>query len=157
MHGYNGFTGAERLRKYQVYKQRQAQGLGPFPVGPCQLCADPTAAVEPHSEDYATPYQWEPPAEYMICRSCHGWVHQRFAKPDAWGQFLAHVARGGYAREFAQAPVTQERKAAARAMAEGAVHTWAPIAGRAPQVGGWWTTLTLDEDSLTDPAARPRP
>jgi hypothetical protein len=101
MDSYNGFSGRERDRKYQEYKRLRALGLSIPAVPPCQFCGDPSSPVEPHSEDYAMPYEWAPPAEYMICRSCHGWIHKRFNRPLEWRDFQAHVRRGGYAREFA--------------------------------------------------------
>jgi hypothetical protein len=158
MDDYNGYSGRERDRKYQEYKRLRALGLSVPAVPPCQLCGDPESPVEPHSEDYSMPYLWSPPAEYMICRSCHGWIHKRFNRPDDWRDFQAHVRRGGYAREFSGPGARKERDMAAEARGQGGLFEWAPTAGRSIHLGqDWWDHLTMLPDSLNSPLARPRP
>ena len=155
---YNGYTSRERDKKYQEYKRRRLLGLTPPELGPCQLCLDPSAPVEAHSEDYSLPYLWTPPAEYMICRSCHSWLHKRFKQPAVWALFKDHLRRGGYAREFASPAVRVERAAATSARDKGLVYVWTVWEGRAPRAGlDWWEHLTVAPDSLTSATARARP
>jgi hypothetical protein len=157
MDSYNGYSGRERDRKYQEYKRLRALGLSVPAVPPCQLCGDPESPVEPHSEDYSMPYLWAPPAEYMICRSCHGWIHKRFNRPDDWRDFQAHVRRGGYAREFSTPTVRKEREAAIAARLLGHELTWSGLSDRPHRAGlDWWEQLTLMPESLSSPSARPR-
>ena len=157
---YNGYKGTERQKKYDVYKKLQAQGLSVPADTPCQLCGDDDKElhIEPHSEDYSKPYKWTPPAEYMVCRRCHGWIHKRFAKPDDWTDFKAHVKRGGYAWEFTSREGATERRAAAEARKNGSTFKWEPIKGRVVRSGDlWWEGLTTDPYSKTAKWARPRP
>jgi hypothetical protein len=157
MEPYNGYTGRERDTKYQEFKRLKALGLGPSQSGPCQLCGDPSVPVDPHSEDYSLPYLWLAPAEYMVCRSCHGWIHKRFGRPEAWSHFKSHVRRGGYAKEFAGPAVKKERDACSAAIANGIDFYWAVIEGRDARTGmDWWEHLTILPASLTSILARPR-
>lgn len=158
MNSYNGYSAKERDKKYQEYKRLRALGLTPPEVGPCQLCQDPATSVESHSEDYSLPYLWAPPAEYMICRSCHSWLHKRFKQPAVWTLFKDHVRRGGFAREFASPAVRTERAGAITAAQQGLVFEWCLSGGRALRNGmDWWEHLTVAPESLTSAAARPRP
>lgn len=158
MNSYNGYSGRERDRKYQEYKRLRALGLTIPELPPCHLCGDPDSKVEPHSEDYSEPYLWVPPAEYMICKPCHGRIHKRFNQPVEWADYKAHVRRGGYGKEFAASPIRKERSDAAKARREGSAYVWCTIAGRDPRAGhDWWEHLTLMADALNAPAARPRP
>lgn len=158
LESYNGYTSKERDKKYQEYKRLRGLGLTPPEVGPCQLCGDPTVPVEAHSEDYSLPYEFGPPAEYMICGSCHYWLHARFGKPAAWMQFKSHLSRGGYAREFSSPAVSRERAAALSAVDNGTTYQWHAIEGRIPRpTGSWWEHLSVDPQSKTASWARPRP
>lgn len=157
MESYNGYSGRERDKKYQEWKRLYPLGEIPRKVGPCALCGDPERTVEPHSEDYALPYRWEPPFEFMVCKPCHGRIHKRFNQPDTWQYFRDHVRRGGYASEFSAPSVMLERKAAADAELRGEAYTWSPIPGRLRRPGtDWWEALTLSPTALTDGRARPR-
>lgn len=157
MDAYNGYTGRERDKKYQEWKRLYPLGGLPGKVGPCALCADPACEVEPHSEDYAKPYRWEPPYEYMVCRRCHSRLHKRFNDPDGWRDFKAHVRRGGYAVEFTSAQVVAERTAAAEARSRNDDYEWSAMRDRTQRNGvDWWEGLTLTPAAVTDPRARPR-
>jgi hypothetical protein len=156
---YNGYSEQERNRKYQEYKRLVKLGQAVLNRPPCQLCGDPTVEVEPHTEDYSLPYRWLPPAEYMICRFCHGWLHKRFGKHrDDWLDFKSHVRRGGYGAEFASPMVRPERQEAARCRAGGLEYVWKVSLGRTPRNGqDWWEQLTTCEESKAALASRPRP
>jgi hypothetical protein len=157
MDSYNGYSGRERDKKYQEFKRLKAQGLSPSQAVPCQLCGDPSVPVEPHSEDYSLPYLWVAPAEYMVCRSCHGWIHKRFGRPEVWSNFKSHVRRGGYATEFTTPSVKKERDACDAAIANGLNFDWLVMNGRDVRSGmDWWEHLTVLKDSLTSSSARPR-
>lgn len=158
MNGYNGYTARERDRKYQEFKRLRALGQARSQAGPCELCLNPGVAVEPHSEDYSIPYLWLPPAEYMICRSCHDALHKRFSKPGNWTNFKDHIRRGGYAAEFATLPVVKQRALATVAREQGELVEWPAWPGRISRSGfDWWEHLTMAPDSITAAWARPRP
>ena len=157
MEAYNGYTGHEREAKTLEYKRLRAMGKTEPAEPPCRLCGNEECEVEPHSEDYSQPYKWRPPHEYMVCRSCHLWIHKRFKQPENWNDFKAHVKRGGHADEFASSTVKAERLKAAEARAQKVEYKWRLIEGRAVRAGGWWEYLTLNEESKTARSARPRP
>jgi hypothetical protein len=139
---YNGYSGAERIEKYEEYKRLKKLRKSVPEVGPCQLCGDPDTKVGPHTEDYSRPYKWLPPAEYMICRSCHWWVHMRFKRPGDWLDFISHVSRGGYGQEFTSAEVLTERKLAATARGQVEAYAWSRTPGRKSRKRGWWQRLS---------------
>jgi len=147
MKPYNGYSGAERLAKFAIYKQLLVSGRLARPKPPCQLCSDRDCAVVTHSEDYSRPYRWRPPAAFVICRRCHLALHMRFALPLRWAAFKWHVRQGGYARNFSLGRVpTKLARKELRAL------TQARIDGQR-----WWEKLTLNKRALTAPWARPRP
>lgn len=121
------------------------------------LCSDPDTAVEPHSEDYSIPYRYEPPAMYWLCRHCHrDKLHKRFARPELWDAFLAHVRRGGYARDLiVDAEVRSEFARFRAARAQGESVELRQLRSRSV-TDAWWDRLSKDPNSLKDPRARPR-
>ena len=75
------------------------------------LCGDPDVPVEYHTENYGHPYLWKPPAEFALCEHCHKHkLHKRFTQPgkELWLAFLAHVRRGGYARDLKEPGIKKE-------------------------------------------------
>lgn len=111
---YNGYSWEERMAKFREMQRRIASGALRAPDGPCRLCLDPGGpntgvTFEYHDEDYSREYDWSEPAAYVVCRTCHIYrIHQRFAHQQSWRVFLAHVARGGYAREMREREVRRE-------------------------------------------------
>src|SRR5947209_7927823 len=122
---YNGYTWNDRMAKYREMQRRLESRELAWPCGPCQLCNDPGGentgvAFEYHDEDYSREYRWSPPAAYVLCRDCHVYrVHQRFRNPWSWFAFLAHVRRGGYAREMRDTRVKAEVANYRRALMDG--------------------------------------
>ena len=165
---YNGYDWKERYDKYKVM-QRKIDSDELRPEGPCALCGDPTPepysekTFEYHDEDYSIPYIWEEPAAYVLCHHCHVYkLHQRFARPIAWQAFLAHVRRGGYARDLKDPNIKKEVDAYRAAIKHGdsVIAPLRKIEGRTyTRVIGteWFANLQRDEASLKDRAARPRP
>jgi hypothetical protein len=156
MNFYNGYTPKEREKKlrasYKVFPHR----THPLYRGPCQMCGNPTCPVEPHTEDYSEPYIWENPAEYAICKTCHGRLHKRFKSPYAWAAYKAHIKRGGFGADLRNPKVGQEVKALALAIEQGLEQpVLAPLRSFS-QTDLWWDSLTLDPASLTEAWARPR-
>ena len=155
---YNGFSWTERMAKYHAYQGMLAAGILAPPRGPCQLCNDPDVPVEPHDEDYAAPYVWTAPATFALCKACHlGRVHRRFADPVAWDAFLAHVRRGGYARDLRVSPgLNREVSLYREALRRGERASLRSLRSY-PAVAGteWFAALRTDVASLTDPQARP--
>jgi hypothetical protein len=162
---YNGYSWRERMAKLEQMKRRIAEGSVSPPQGPCRLCGDPGPAgsgvvFEYHDEDYSRPYRWDEPAAYVLCHDCHVFrLHQRFAHPLSWRTFLAHVRRGGYAREMRDPVLSKELDAYKNALRN---HEdppdLAPLRPCGPRAGTeWFARLTMDVARMTDPASRPRP
>lgn len=155
---YNGYTEKERRPKGDARARLLRNGTIRERPSDCMLCGDPEATVEGHSEDYSQPYLWEPPALYWLCRHCHrDKLHKRFFNPKLWKAYLAHVRRGGYARELSDATIAREFTQFRVALKEGKPATLRPLRDR-PDLAAceWWDHLTIDRASLNDPAARLR-
>ncbi len=95
---YNGFTGKERLRTFEVAKWLTRMGAMPY-SGRCDLCGG--NADQQHAEDYYDLTTW-----IDICRGCHVRLHQRFRHSAAWTKWLDNI---GYppdcwARHIAPSP-----------------------------------------------------
>lgn len=156
---YNGYNWNEREAKLKELKRRIANGQQSSAQGPCNLCGDPDVPVEYHDEDYSQPYLWGPPALFALCRNCHrDKLHKRFTRPVAWQAFLAHVRRGGYARELRHPEVKKEVARYQAAIERGEV---ASLKQLRPynQIPGkeWFAALPLDPATMTSKSARPRP
>jgi hypothetical protein len=156
---YNGYSPEERNEKFKVLKRLLKTGAVGAALGPCALCGDPEVPVEYHSEDYAAPFLWNPPAMYALCRNCHrDKLHKRFWNLSSWDAFLAHVRRGGYARELVKDPTIKAEVRAYRAAIERGQHgSLRPLRRYAATVGQeWFANLRMDPGSLADSTARPR-
>jgi len=158
MNWYNGYSPTERNRKlrasYKVYPNR----THPYYHGPRQLCGDPGCPVEPHSEDYSEPYQWENPAEYAVCQTCHRRLHNRFKAPHAWTAYKMHLRRGGYGSDQRTEAIARELSKLAKALEAGKPFPLSPLSREKVLTGReWWELLSVDPQTLTDPGARPRP
>jgi hypothetical protein len=155
---YAGFSPNERSDHLKAQKSLIAAGdLAPA-SGPCGICGDPDSPVEYHSEDYAQPYCWTPPAAYALCAYCHRHqLHRRFWRPDHWTAYLAHVRRGGYARDLENPTVRIEFEYFRWAVRRGRSAKLYPLRPYAAIPGTeWFARLTMSVQSLRDPAARPR-
>lgn len=155
---YNGYSPKERDVKWKALKQSIARGEVQPASGPCALCGDPDVPVEYHSEDYATEFRWTPPAMYALCFHCHRIkLHKRFGQPSSWRAFLAHVRRGGYARDLKDPTIKKEVQACAAALERGEAPALRPLRPYAKTAGEeWFSNLRMDPQSLADPSARPR-
>ena len=156
---YNGYTEEERRAKGRERARLIQAGVLSTHPADCMLCGDPEVPVEGHSEDYSTPYRWEPPALYWLCVHCHRHkLHRRFLNPKSWRVYLAHIRRGGYARDLRDPVVANELAAFRRAMNQGKPAGLRVLRERKGlRDVEWWDTLTMDRASLDDPSARPRP
>ena len=156
---YNGYSGHERDIKFKELKRRIVRGDIPPPTGPCALCGDPEVPVEYHDEDYGEPFMWGPPALLALCRHCHrDKLHKRFWRHEAWWAFIAHVRRGGYARDLKLKLVKKEVDECKRLIEQGKPFSLRPMRPYMREVGKeWFAHLRLDPESVKDPAARPRP
>lgn len=155
---YNGYSPQERAAKFWALKRLLRAGDVESAAGPCALCGDCDVTVEYHSEDYAAPFQWNPPAMYALCRSCHrDKVHRRFWRPGSWHAFIAHVRRGGYARDLNDGAIKAEVDGYRLALECGEQRALRPLRPYSAIPGQeWFAALRLDPESLDDPAARPR-
>ncbi len=156
---YNGYPWSEREAKFEVLTRRIASGEQSPAAGPCDLCGDDEVPVEYHDEDYSPPYLWDFPALLALCRNCHrNKLHMRFRWPAMWRAFLAHVRRGGYAREFKDPKVKKEVALHLAAIARGETSTLSQLHPYRKVVGEeWFANLRMNIESLSDPNARPRP
>lgn len=154
---YNGFSPAERSAKFRTLKHLVSRGELANATGPCELCGDPDSPVEYHSEDYAAPFRWEAPAMRVLCRHCHrGKLHGRFVRESTWQVFLAHVRRGGYARDLRSASIAAELRSFRLASLNGELATLTPLRPYRRVAGGeWFARLEMRPASLTEASARP--
>lgn len=155
---YNGYTPQERSRKLRASYTLFPNHSHPYYHGACHMCGDPSSPVEPHSEDYAQPYLWERPAEYALCKTCHGRLHKRFSRPFAWEAYKQHMRRGGYGSDLKLSSVGREVSKLAKALENGASFPLSPLGvAREPSApSAWWESLTTGPASLTAAWARPR-
>jgi len=118
---YNGFSPYQREKNFAVLKASVADRVIPAAEGPCRLCGDEHPILdrrtgvgfEYHSEDYSLPLVTTEPALLALCIHCHrAKLHKRFSDPFAWKAFLAHVRRGGFARDLKNAHIAKEVRAA---------------------------------------------
>lgn len=156
---YNGYSAKERDIKFKVLKRMIAKGELPPASGPCMLCGDPDVAVEYHDEDYGEPFIWKPPALLCLCRHCHrDKLHKRFRRHSAWYAYIAHIRRGGYARDLKDKKIQKELEACRAAIERGESFTLSTLRPYTREVGKeWFANLRMDAESLSDPSARPRP
>lgn len=93
---YNGFTGPERIRGWQVQWWLIERGhLAPLRSLTCVLCGV-RQKVHYHLEDYYDPLR----AGIELCSHCHRALHRRFRYPDSWQAVLAR--NGCDAEEWAE-------------------------------------------------------
>jgi hypothetical protein len=77
---YNGFTGKERLRTFEVAKWLARIGAMPHSEL-CSICSQ--SCDQQHAEDYYDLTTW-----IDICRGCHQRLHNRFRLSAAWHRWL---------------------------------------------------------------------
>lgn len=156
---YNGYSAKERDIKSKVLKRMVAKGELPPASGPCMLCGDPDVAVEYHDEDYSEPFIWEPPALLCLCRHCHrDKLHKRFWRHSAWQAYIAHIRRGGYARDLKDKKIQKELEACRTAIERGEPAILPVLRPYTREAGKeWFANLRMDPESLSDASARPRP
>lgn len=154
----NGYTPAERDAKRKVLLDRISKGELAEASGPCMLCGDPEAPVAYHDEDYSKAYLWELPALLSLCTGCHkDKVHKRFGRtPAHWHAFIAHVRRGGYARDLKDLAINKELVACRQVFETGRRYQMRRLRQYASLIGTeWFADLRLASASKIDPAARP--
>lgn len=83
---YNGFTGAERVRGWQIGFWSRTVGLT-TPAQTCDICFYTGSGVAYHSEDYYHTF-----AALPLCKGCHMQIHKRFKAPDQWRAFVNRYA-----------------------------------------------------------------
>tara|TARA_R110002073_G_scaffold147222_4_gene299968 strand:- start:199 stop:687 length:489 start_codon:yes stop_codon:yes gene_type:complete len=156
---YNGYSPKERDKKYKILMRLIAKGELPTASGPCALCGDPDVPVEYHDEDYGEPFIWEAPALLCLCRNCHrDKLHKRFGRQTAWWAYIAHIRRGGYARDIKDPVIKKEMKDYRVAIDRGEQTTLRELRPYSHTIGQeWFSNLRMDPESLSDPSARPRP
>jgi len=155
---YNGYSGKERDVKFKALKRRIATGRLPPASGPCALCGDAESPVEYHDEDYGEPFIWEPPALLALCRHCHrDKLHKRFWRHSVWQAYVAHVRRGGYARDLKDPKIKKELQLCKAAFGRREVYLLPQLRPYTRTVGQeWFANLRIDPESLSDRRARPR-
>lgn len=155
---YNGYSPKERDKKFKALKQLIAKGDLLPATGPCELCCDPEVPVEYHDEDYGEPFIWEAPALLCLCRNCHrDKLHKRFWRHAAWFAFIAHIRRGGYARDMKDPSIKKEFQAYRIAIERGKPFILRQLRPYPHTVGQeWFANLRMDPGSLFDQSARPR-
>lgn len=155
---YNGFSPEERNKKFKVLQHLIRMDLLPLAKGPCDLCGDPESPVEYHSEDYGEPYLWTPPAMYCLCRHCHrDKLHKRFWRQDAWHAFIAHIRRGGYAKDLKDAIIKSEVDMYRFASIKSEEFRLVQLRPYKQIIGHeWFIHLNMNPRSLIDSLCRPK-
>lgn len=160
---YNGYSPRERDTNFAELKRQMASGDVPPAAGPCGLCGDPGGIdgmqFEYHNEDYSFPLCTSAPGLVALCRHCHrNKLHKRFSDAIGWQVFLAHVRRGGYARELKEQAAVQELKAYRTAVERGGASSLRTYRPYQRVIGSeWFAALRMDVESLKSANARPRP
>jgi hypothetical protein len=156
---YNGYSWKEREAKLQELKRLIARGELLPASGPCDLCGDPDVPVEYHDEDYSKPYMWKPPALFALCRNCHRHkLHRRFLHPASWQAFLAHVRRGGYARDLKNPAIKREVMEYQSAVKRGEKVSLKELRPHIQSPGEeWFAALSVDPVTISPEGPRPRP
>jgi hypothetical protein len=150
----------ERKDNFKELKRRVATHEIDEASGPCALCGDPDVPVEYHNEDYGiAPFIGVEPALFSLCRNCHSdKLHKRFWRHSAWRAFVAHIRRGGYARDLKDQIVKKELEAFRVANERGEFPTLRELRPYKGTPGlEWFANLRMDSESLSDLSARPRP
>jgi hypothetical protein len=82
---YNGFSGAARIRGWQLIRFYQANGWLTYN----DVCSVTGLAggTQLHNEDYTRPYD-----AYPVSNRAHTLIHTRARFPKAWAEFLANDA-----------------------------------------------------------------
>lgn len=151
---YNGYSPKERDEKYKELKRLISIGKLKLAEGLCDLCCDPNVKVEYHDEDYSKPYIWTKPALLCLCRHCHRYkLHKRFNNKKIWEIFLAHIRRGGYARDLKREEIKEELKQFKLGKIKylKTLRSYNKTAGKE-----WFANLRMDIKSLKDSSARLR-
>lgn len=146
---YNGYNPAERNEKFREMKRKIVIGELSPPSGPCALCGDPDSDVEYHDEDYGIPYQWSEPSAYVLCRHCHRQkLHTRYSRPVVWQAYLAHVRRGGYARDLEDPLIKREFVSCCNALKHGQAFLLRNLRPYTRNIGEeWFASLRLNRES----------
>jgi hypothetical protein len=74
-----------------------------------------------------------------------------------WEAHKAHVRRGGYASDLEKPEIAAELKEYRAALQRGERISLRQLRPRPSTAAEWWEKLSTDPDTLTSPAARPRP
>jgi|SRR5882672_6040809 len=157
---YNGYNPKKRKDNFKELKRLVAIGELAAASGPCALCGDPDVPVEYHNEDYGiAPFIGVEPALFALCRNCHrDKLHKRFWRHSAWRAYIAHVRRGGYARDLKEKSIKKEIEAFRIAIERGESPALPELRPYTRKIGSeWFANLRMDPESRSDPTARPRP
>jgi hypothetical protein len=130
---YNGFTGEQRVRTWELGTWLRRRGLL-TPASACDLCGG-SARLGRHSENYA-----DVERAVTICGGCHLVLHRRFRQPNRWRvtlDRLPHVPE--WALALSPAPIDLPQ--------------WLRSAG-APSDPFEWLRRQLPNDPTIEPAAR---
>ena len=103
---YNGYTGKERIRGWQIVRIALRMGLLSQPRE-CSVCGH-AGHIHFHSELYGRPLLSKP-----ICKSCHFHLHRRFRRPDEWPAFVTRCSGCDW---VANIPVRELTRAEAMAL-----------------------------------------
>lgn len=90
----------------------------------------------------------------MLCRDCHVHrLHKRFSNPARWSAFLAHVRRGGYARDLKEsADIKREFEQRVSASKPDDLVTPRRLRPYPHTIGQeWFARLSTDPRCLTSP------
>lgn len=95
MKDYNGFTGRQRQKVFDIIKHLRVTGEINKEVEICEMCGCEGGLIMQHSENYFDWYN-----TYILCVECHMKLHARFKAFDSWINYLVKIRNGYSSKGF---------------------------------------------------------
>jgi len=89
MKDYNGFTGRQRQKVFEIIKHLKTTGRIIKEHKVCEICGTTEGFIGGHSENYFDWYN-----THSLCSSCHINLHLRFKAWDSWIGYLIKIRNG---------------------------------------------------------------
>jgi hypothetical protein len=90
MKSYNGFSGLQREKVFDILKYLRDKGETSWEDKECEMCGCSTGMIMAHSENY---FDWL--NFNILCVECHLKLHGRFKVWSSWVDYLIKI-RNGY-------------------------------------------------------------
>lgn len=90
MKSYNGFTGLQRQKVFDILKYLRDKGQVSWADKTCEMCGCTDGMIMAHSENYFDWLNFK-----IVCVECHMKIHGRFKAWSGWVDYLIKI-RNGY-------------------------------------------------------------